>query len=180
MSHVLVLGPDFRPIEVVGWERAITLWFEKKVEIIEHGDKSIRSINFEMPVPTIIRFLKAGKSNKRAIKFSRERVYDRDGGRCQYCGDKVPRHLMTYDHVKPRAQGGVTQWNNVVISCIPCNQYKGGRTPEQAGMKLLSIPVKPKSLPEHVRFCLTWNDSFPQSWKNWLRDINYWHGELDE
>jgi 5-methylcytosine-specific restriction endonuclease McrA len=178
--ETLVLSPSFEPVDIVPWERAITLWFEGKAEIIEHGDKAIRSINFEMPVPSIIRFLKAGKSNKRAIKFSRENVYERDNARCQYCNRKVGRHEATYDHVHPRSQGGQTTWLNVVICCVPCNQRKGGRTPEQAGMKLLSVPTKPKKLSDKMRFCLTWNDRYPEVWKQWLKiDVPYWHSELE-
>jgi hypothetical protein len=44
-------------------------------------------------------------------------------------------------------QGGKTVWENIVTACYPCNNKKRGRTPEQAGMALLSRPIKPKSLP---------------------------------
>ena len=45
------------------------------------------------------------------------------------------------------SQGGTTVWENVVIACVPCNQTKGGRTPEQAKMKLKVLPVRPKKKP---------------------------------
>ena len=32
---------------------------------------------------------------------------------------------------------------NLVISCRPCNQRKGNRTPEMAGMGLLYTPYQP-------------------------------------
>jgi hypothetical protein len=60
-------------------------------------------------------------------------VFQRDGYRCQYCQAKA----NTLDHVVPRCQGGLSTWSNLVACCLPCNQHKGGRTPEQAGMKLL-------------------------------------------
>ena len=176
MRQVLVLNPGFQAIEVIQWKRAITLWWEKKVEIVESSDKTIRSINFEMKMPSIIRFLKADGSKRRAVRFSRENVLSRDGYRCQYCGNKVSRDLLTYDHVLPRNQGGQTTWENIVTSCVDCNQRKGGRTPEQANMRILSVPIKPKKLSQTVKFCLTWNESYPDSWKNWLTDVNYWHG----
>jgi 5-methylcytosine-specific restriction endonuclease McrA len=50
---------------------------------------------------------------------------------------------LTYDHVVPRAQGGITSWTNVVTCCIPCNARKGNRTPAQAGMPLRQAPVRP-------------------------------------
>ena len=60
-------------------------------------------------------------------------VFKRDAYRCQYCNAKG----TTLDHVQPRCQGGLSTWTNLVACCLSCNQRKGGRTPEQAGMKLL-------------------------------------------
>ena len=54
---------------------------------------------------------------------------------------------LNYDHVVPRVRGGKTEWENIVTSCYGCNDRKGSRTPEEAGMKLLRKPIKPKSLP---------------------------------
>ena len=85
------------------------------------------------------------RRTKKGVKFSRENVYTRDHGMCQYCSRKIPRTEATYDHVTPRRLGGLTRWENIVIACIECNRDKGGRTPEQAGMKLRQKPVKPKS-----------------------------------
>lgn len=179
MTQTLVLSPGYQPMDVVPWQRAIMLWAIGKAEIVESHDKTVRSVNFEMKIPSVIRFLRAARSKKRAVKFSRDNVLMRDNYRCQYCNSKVSRDLFTYDHVIPRAQGGQTVWTNVVICCMDCNQKKGGRTPEQAGMKLLSIPIKPKKLPDTIKFCLTWNDNMPDSWKNWLTDLSYWKGELE-
>ena len=84
---------------------------------------------------------------KRGVKFSRINVFARDEFRCQYCGARRPVHELNYDHVVPRVQGGKTVWENIVTSCYECNARKRGRTPEQAGMKLLRAPTKPKALP---------------------------------
>jgi 5-methylcytosine-specific restriction endonuclease McrA len=179
--ETLVLNATYEPLARVSWRRAITLLFEGKVEVVEeYDDRFVRSITLELRMPSVIRFLKIVRGAKRAIKFSRENVYARDGGRCQYCSLKVARHESTYDHVVPRAQGGVTSWDNVVICCVPCNQRKGGRTPEQAGMRLLSRPSKPKKLPETVRITFTYEKGMPVSWRAYLRDIAYWHVKLDE
>jgi hypothetical protein len=87
---------------------------------------------------------------------------------------------FTYDHVTPRVQGGQTRWENVVISCIPCNQKKGGRRPEQAKMKLLSVPVKPKNQPGGMSFTFRYKDGMPEAWRKWIRDQAYWNVPLDE
>jgi 5-methylcytosine-specific restriction endonuclease McrA len=179
--ETLVLSAAYEPVARVTWQRAITLLFLGKVEVVEeYDDQVIRTITFEIRMPSVIRFLRALRGRKKAIKFSRENVYARDKGSCQYCGHKVARHEATYDHVVPRAQGGATHWDNVVIACVPCNQRKGGRTPAQAGMDLRTHPVKPRHLPETARIAFTYEKGMPLSWKGWLRDVAYWHGSLDE
>src|SRR5262249_45041146 len=150
------------------------------VEVVEeYQDRTIRSVTFEIKMPSVVRFLRALRGRKKGVKFSRENVYTRDGARCQYCLGKVARPEATYDHVVPRAQGGQTTWENVVIACVPCNQRKGGRTPSQAGMSLQSRPAKPKKLPDALRITFTWQRGDPPSWRNWLRDVVYWNSELD-
>ena len=107
-------------------------------------------------------------------------MYTRDKGKCQYCNKKVLRTSSTYDHVIPRAQNGKTTWTNVVISCFDCNQKKKNRTPEQARMKLLIKPVKPKSLPQTIRLTFVWQKGMPKSWKSYMYDMRYWHTQLEE
>src|SRR5262245_7675318 len=145
----LVLNAGYEPVARVGWQRAVTLLFLGKVEVVEeYEDKEVHSVTFALRMPSVVRFLRAIRGAKKlGLKFSRENVYLRDHGRCQYCQRKVPRHEATYDHVLPRSQGGHTSWENVVIACLPCNQKKGGRTPEQARMILRVAPAKPKRLP---------------------------------
>ncbi len=177
----LVLSHAYEPVARVAWKRAMTLLFEGKVEVIEEYENwTVRSVTVEFKVPSIIRFLRKIRDRKPAVKFSRENVYTRDHGKCQYCGHRVPRPEATYDHVIPRSQGGQTRWENVVICCVPCNQKKGGRTPEQAKMHLLSVPVKPKTMPAHVRLTFLFRKDIPASWKMWLQSYSYWNTELDK
>jgi 5-methylcytosine-specific restriction endonuclease McrA len=179
--ETLLLSNAYEPIERISWQRAVTLWWLDKVEILEeYEDRDIRSVSFEMRMPSVVRFLTAMRSKKRSVKFSRENVYTRDHGACQYCGHKVPRTEATYDHVTPRRLGGETRWENIVIACLECNRDKGGRTPEQAGMKIRQKPVKPKSLPSTLRFTFTQTKGMPKTWMQYLRDVQYWHGDLEQ
>jgi 5-methylcytosine-specific restriction endonuclease McrA len=155
--------------------------FKEKVEVLEaYEDRTIRSVTLEVQMPSVVRFLRLRRGKGKGIKFSRENVYARDHGQCQYCGRKLTREEATYDHVVPRAQKGITCWENIVIACVPCNQRKGGRTPLQANLLLKSMPVKPKTLPRSARVALQWDKGMPISWRAWLRDVTYWHGALDE
>ena len=179
--ETLVLNATWQPVARVPWQRAITLLFLGKVEVVEeYEDKTIRSVTFEVKMPSVVRFLRMLKRRKPVIRFSRENVFARDHGQCQYCSKKVTRPEATYDHVLPRSQGGTTHWENIVIACVPCNQRKGGRTPDQARMKLKVVPVKPTKLPDTLRLSFAFQKGMPSNWANWLRDMTYWHGSLEE
>jgi len=183
MSETLVLSPSYEAVDRISWQRAVSLFFQGKVEIVEeYADKDIRSVTFAIKMPSVVRFLTKLRGRHRAVKFSRENVFARDGGMCAYqaakdCPRKLTRAEATYDHVVPRAHGGQTTWDNVVICCVPCNQQKGGRTPDQAKMRLRVQPVRPKKLPD-VRVTVTWHPGMPDSWRTWVRDFQYWNGEL--
>lgn len=179
--ETLVLNPGYEPVARVPWQRAVTLLFLGKVEVVEeYQDRDIRSVTLVFKMPSVVRFLRALRHARKGVKFSRENVYARDDGRCQYCQRRVARHEATYDHVVPRAQGGKTTWTNIAIACVPCNQRKGGKTPEQAGMKLRCDPVKPKKLPDTFRIHLTFGQGIPETWKAWVQAYAYWNTELDE
>lgn len=176
--QTLVLDAGYQPVERVGWQKAIVWVLDRLVEVVdEYPDKYINTVTWSVKMPSVVRFVKP-ISRKRAVKFSRHNVYARDRERCQYCREKLSRAQFTYDHVIPRAQGGRTCWENVVVSCSSCNLRKANRTPEQAGMRLLSTPVRPKRLFEAPRQ-IAFSRDMPSSWREWLRDAVYWDGELE-
>lgn len=98
-------------------------------------------------VPRVIVLTAFDRVPRRHVRFSRSNVMTRDGFTCQYCGVRPPRAELNLDHVVPRAHGGRSTWENVVASCIDCNRRKGGRTPEQAGLRLRRRPVRPRWTP---------------------------------
>jgi len=114
------------------------------------------------------------KRPKRPAKFSRQNIYARDKYKCQYCGQRFSSEELTYDHVIPRSRGGKTEWENIVTCCVDCNRRKGGRTPAEAGMKLIRKPVKPTWIPA-LRITIGFRE-VPQSWRDYL----YWNVELVE
>lgn len=176
----LVLDHTWAPVTRVSWQRAITLLFMGKIAVVsEYEDREIKSVTFAIKMPSVVRFLRAIRGRKRAVKFSRENILLRDNFKCGYCARKLTREETTYDHVVPRAHGGQTTWENIVAACVSCNQKKGGRTPDQAGMHLRVQPVKPKKLPE-MRVTFAWKPGMPIEWRTWLRDVTYWNGELEQ
>jgi hypothetical protein len=56
----------------------------------------------------------------------RSYILERDGRKCQYCGqENAPLNL---DHIEPKSKGGSDRPSNLVLACIPCNQKKGNQS----------------------------------------------------
>jgi 5-methylcytosine-specific restriction endonuclease McrA len=148
-AQTLVLNASFEPLMIVEWERAIVLWAQGKVEIVETYDRVIRSAKLAMRLPSVVRFLHYVQQHRgmRVVPFTRANLYARDRYACQFCGDVLPFERLTFDHVIPVAQGGQRSWENLVSACEPCNRRKADRTPEQAGMHLLRKPKRPVATP---------------------------------
>lgn len=178
MTETLLLTRGYEPIDRISWQRAVGLWWRAKVEIVEaYEDRVVRAPSLELAMPSVVRVLDGFRPGRLRVTFSRANVYARDRGECQYCGKKLARPDSTYDHVVPRRLGGRTTWDNIVIACLPCNQAKGGRTPEQAGMTLRSIPVRPGARPAALRLR---PEEVPKTWRQYFLDDRYWNGRLEE
>jgi len=70
-------------------------------------------------------------------------LFRRDANVCMYCAVRFPSSELTRDHIKPISRGGTDTWNNVVTACRRCNNHKGGRRPEEAGIQLVAVPFTP-------------------------------------
>ncbi|MFC1903717.1 HNH endonuclease [Chloroflexota bacterium] len=138
---VLVLNQSYEPLTVCQARRAVVLIYRGKAEMLENGVGFIHSIDNTFPLPSVIRLAYMIKRPYLERKLTRFEIFNRDHYTCQYCG-KATRQL-TLDHVLPRYRGGQHTWENVVSACVPCNRHKAGRTPQEAGMKLISPPVRP-------------------------------------
>lgn len=88
-----------------------------------------------------------GKRGAGLTPSTRSLVYQRDKMRCRFCGVKLPldrpkRAHPTLDHLLPRSRGGTNTMENLVTSCADCNNRKGDKTPEEAGMPVLPVSTK--------------------------------------
>ncbi len=75
--------------------------------------------------------------------LSNRTLFQRDDHMCMYCGQRFSARHLSRDHVRPSSKGGADHWRNVVTACVRCNNYKAGRSPEDAGMELLAVPFAP-------------------------------------
>ena len=175
MEQTLVLSASYEPLRIVSWQKAITLLFQGKVEVIAVYDREIRGVTVRVKLPSVLRLLRHVRMKRRfyEVPFSRSNVYGRDEHQCQYCGHRFPPVQLTFDHVIPVARGGHKGWDNIVTCCIPCNRRKGDRTPEQAGLRLIRRPRKPEAFPA-LTLSLGLRRA-PESWRDYL----YWDFSLD-
>lgn len=146
-AKVLKLNASYMPIGIVSWKEAITLWCKGIAEIVdEYDDIQLHSWKSAMNCPAVIRLRTFSKPDKKLtfyLPFTRKNIYDRDNHKCQYCGKNVSLKKMTFDHVIPKAQNGMTNWRNIVCACWKCNAKKAARTPQEANMKLIQKPYAP-------------------------------------
>ena len=172
MEQVLLLNLSYEPLKVINWKKAITLLCLGKVEVIEEYGRDIRSVSVTIRLPSVVRLLRMVKRPRRPVRFSRQNIYARDRYCCQYCGRRLPIEDLTYDHVLPRSRGGKTEWGNIVTCCVSCNRKKGGKTPEEARMRLIRTPSRPTWVPA-IRITIGVKE-IPTTWRDYL----YWNVEL--
>jgi 5-methylcytosine-specific restriction endonuclease McrA len=166
-TRTLLLNASFEPLTVISWQRAITLLFMGKVEVIEeYQEHNIHSVSMQMAMPAVVRLLRYVKRRYFGLRFSRQNIYARDAFHCQYCSEYYTEDELTFDHVMPRSRGGKTCWENIVTCCVDCNRKKGNRTPDEAGMRLLNRPQKPAN---HLQVSAQLHRSRPpQHWLTYL------------
>lgn len=129
------------------------------------GDDVIGCVGYQLRMPDVVLLTKFDRLPRKEVRYTRHSIFERDGHRCQYCGERFAERDLNLDHVIPREQKGGTSWENIVCACVRCNSLKANRTPEQAGMRLLKKPVKPNWRPlVSVRMA----NIMKESWKPFL------------
>jgi 5-methylcytosine-specific restriction endonuclease McrA len=142
---VLVLNSSYEPINVCAARRALVLVLKGVAAAEEHASAHVHSARQAMRVPSVIRLLEYRRIPMQARSLSRKNILMRDRYTCQYCQRTFSSNELTLDHVVPRSRAGETTWENLVACCHPCNNRKGNRTPEEAGLRLARAP-RPFSL----------------------------------
>ena len=199
-AKVLVLNRHYMATRVISAKRAFILLAREAAEVIHAEDGSyanydfgtwaelselrkqfepdlhdwVKTVRFDIAVPRIIRLVTCDKLPSQRVKLNRRNLFARDHNQCQYCGSRFPTSELSIDHVLPRSQNGPDTWENLVCACVKCNSRKGGRTPEQARMKLIRKPTQPKRNP---LISIRLNSDKYASWKAFLDDA-YWSVEL--
>lgn len=137
--------PDFskpKSMNPVAWNE----WLELP---IRGWDLTISTPNRQIRVPTVIiatNFTKMPMKHSKG-KPSKDAIFYRDNGHCQYTGKKLNRERFTVDHVIPKSKGGLDTWTNMVACDRDINIKKGNKLNNEAGLTLLKNPVAPSPIP---------------------------------
>jgi 5-methylcytosine-specific restriction endonuclease McrA len=193
-TKVLVLNRNYLPVHITSVRRAFTLLYQGAAAAVDSQyqifdfaswsqlsasvhDDTVGLVDRVIRVPRVILLVAYDRVPRRHVRFSRFNVYARDRNTCQYCGIQFPRAELNLDHVIPRSRGGTSTWENIVCSCHTCNRKKGGRTPLQAGMRLLRQPRRPEWTPFMLE---TFSLRRYREWLPFLSavDAAYWNTEL--
>jgi len=190
-AKALVLNRHWMPINVTSIRHAIALVYRGVAKVVNpttyemhtfeswadlsvaRNEPCIRTVSIQIKIPEIIVLVAGDALPRREVPFSRRNLYLRDKYTCQYCGARPGSRGLSIDHVVPKSRGGRTEWTNCVLACQECNSKKGCHTLEEAGMRLIRQPRRPKWSP-----CI----SIPlterrESWKNFISE-QYWNVEL--
>lgn len=187
----LVLNRNWQAVGVASVARALVKVWNDTAHIVDPADYRqyswedwarliprddepfIRTARLRLRVPEVVTLTTYDRVPDNTVTFSRRNVFKRDRYTCQYCGIQPGSEELTIDHVIPRSQGGLTNWQNCVLACIECNARKANRTPEQANMPLRNPPQRPNWKPLYatrgVRI---------ESWSKFLSEA-YWNVELE-
>ncbi len=163
-ARVLVLNATYEPINVCTVRRAAVLVLKEKAEVLEHGERALRSERLTLERPIVIRLISFVRIPRDAHrrKITRKAVLARDSWTCQYCGTRKPG--LTVDHVIPRSRGGKSVWENIVASCASCNRRKGNRLPREIQMH----PTNRPSAPGPTVFIRIASPTIPPAWHQYL------------
>ena len=195
-SKVLVLNRSYFPVHITSVRRAFALLYQGIAKAVDQQyrtfdyeswsalsasvhDETVGLIGRVIRVPRVILLVSYDRVPRRRVRFSRFNVFARDKNTCQYCGKRFSRSELNLDHVIPRSQRGLSTWENIVCSCFRCNRVKGGRRPEEAGMRVIKKPVQPEWTPFMLE---TFTFKRYQEWVPFLNEVDaaYWNTELLE
>lgn len=111
------------------------------------GVRAIGTPRGPVRVPAVVLLNRFDNVPLHTPRFGLKGLWQRDGGRCQYTGRLLAPGEGDIDHIVPRSRGGPTTWENCVLADRRVNRRKGAKTPDEAGLRLLSRPVSPRPMP---------------------------------
>ena len=155
-QEVLRTDVSGMPLEWIDYRDAVRLYHTEQAAYscgtslyrIRGGFNAISGVRSVIEVNSIVATLGSTKTldhnrEQYTPPLNNKTLFKRDANVCLYCATQFRASDLTRDHITPLSRGGSDGWTNVVTACRRCNNHKGGRTPEQAGMQLIAVPFTP-------------------------------------
>jgi len=175
MKRSLLLNSNGEPLQFITEVRAIKLILSGRADpqtgatgqySYWEEEYSSCSNSFKLPAVLRLKHYIVRRIDRKPPRFQKRVLFNRDSWSCQYCFEELNYSSITIDHIVPVCKGGPTTWHNCVAACKSCNRKKGGKTLEEAGMKLSKRPVEPSAL--HF-----WDLSRSNSWhEDWYMFVS--------
>ncbi len=171
VGRVEAVDTDYQAYNFASWHELSEYMYEFEPD----GRGFVKTVASAVLVPHVVRLLRFDRVKRRSVRLSRKNVYLRDNFTCQYTGKKLPSSRLNLDHVIPTSRGGKTTWENLVCCSIEVNERKGGRTPKEAGLKLVRQPKRP----DPAALLFQTHRFRHDSWRHFV-DAAYWNTELHD
>jgi len=178
---VLILNKNWTPIRIKDVKKAILLICRERAVFVDENNyelynweewlkiipekEGISTTKGLVKIPEIVLLIEYGKVPVKTPKLTKRNIFIRDEFTCQYTGKKVSMKEANTDHVIPVSKKGKSTWENMVVSTKKINSFKGNRTPEEAGLKLLKKPKRPKG----SQLLIDPRIKIPESWKKFIK-----------
>lgn len=187
-TETLVLNKGYMEMNWISWQNAITLCAKGKAKIVECYKQAVYDVKnsktlghlfdwgennqiWDGSKPKVIRLISFDpsdlKKSKRNVPPTKKNIYNRDKGKCVYCGCRLNLKNATIDHIVPKSRGGIHEWMNVALSCLECNNVKDNKTPEEANMKIktkIYIPDLQNNWVTGVKVITNQDGTFSYNW----------------
>ena len=181
---VLVLNRHYVPIQMTTARRGMVLLYGGAAHALDEAgdscdfeswralpvraeDDAIPIVGGALRVPRVLHLQTYDRAPRVAVRLTRRNLMLRDDFQCQYCLRRPHVRDLNIDHVQPRSRGGQDTWENLVTACRACNLKKGHKTPDEASMRLLRRPTRPRwGLSTHL--ALSASARFPE-WDPYLK-----------
>ena len=171
----LVLNADHAPLRgypLSTWpfEKTMRATLTGRVIVVKHYDVEFRSQRSTFRPASVVALKRYVKLPQVAV-FNRMNLFLRDDFRCQYCMEQFSPRELTFDHVIPKSQGGLANWENITTACMPCNLRKADRRdmhPRVPPHRPSPYELRTKKPP--------FKENLHESWRDYL----YWDTELEQ
>ena len=97
---------------------------ESSIESIKQQVKEAMEAEGEEVLDVTVKLSNAKKRSRTITQAVKDRVWNRDGGKCVQCGSN---ENLEFDHIIPFSKGGANTYRNIQLLCEPCNRSKSAK-----------------------------------------------------